>query len=106
MPMASARVTELRSTEARANVRGLAVGMAAARRKGDGGVAGALAAVGLLVGTGADAASPPELGRDRRPQFEAAGRRVEAYRLGHRGELLRVGGDFLLARDVVAVGMR
>ena len=65
----------------------------------------ALVAVGVLVDPGADGDLQPELGGDRRDQFHAAGRRVQADRLGHGGELFQVGADFLLARQVVGVGM-
>ena len=51
-----------------------AVDVAVALRKVDGGVDLALVAVGILVDPGADGDLQPELGRDRRNQFDAAGR--------------------------------
>ncbi len=65
----------------------------------------ALVAVGVLVDPGADRDLEAELVGDRRDQFDAAGRRIKADRLGHRGERLQVGADFLRVRDVVDVGM-
>ena len=65
----------------------------------------ALVAVGILVDPGADGDLEAELGRDRRHQFDAAGRGVETNRARHRRQLLQVGADFLDLRDIVDVGM-
>ena len=79
--------------------------VAVAPGKLDGGLDLALVAVDVLVDPGADRDLQAELGGDRRHQFDAAGRRVEADRPRHGRELPQVGADFLGARDVVDVGM-
>ena len=65
----------------------------------------ALVAVGILVDPGADRDLEAELGGDRRHQFDAAGRGVEADRARQRGQLLQVGADFFDLRNIVDVGM-
>ena len=83
-----------------------AVDVAVALGEIDGGLDLALVAVDVLVDPGADRDLEAELGGDRRHQFDAAGRRVQADRPRQRRQLLQVGADFLDVRDVVDVGMR
>ena len=72
----------------------------------DGGFDFARVAIGILVDPGADHDLEAEFGRDRRHQFDAAGRRIEPDRPRQRRQLLHVGADFVGVGDVVDVGMR
>ena len=63
----------------------------------------AFVAVGILVDPGADGDLQAGFVRDRRHQFDAAGRGIEADRARQRRQRLHVGADFLGVRDVVDV---
>jgi hypothetical protein len=65
-----------------------------------------IAALAVLVDPGADHDLQAEFGGDRRNQFDAAGRRVQADRAGHRRQLLQVGANLFGLRDIVDVRMR
>ena len=82
-----------------------AVDVAVALGEVDRGLDLALVAIGVLVDPGADRDLQAELGGDRRHQFVASGRRIEADRARHRRQLLQVGANFLDLRNVVDVGM-
>jgi hypothetical protein len=65
----------------------------------------AIVAIGILVDPRADRDLEAELGRNRRNQFDAAGRGVQTDSARHRRQLLHVGANLLDARDIVDVGM-
>src|SRR3569623_1370908 len=64
-----------------------------------------LIAVDILVEPGADRDLQSEFVGDRRHQFDAAGGRIKADRLGDLGQFAEIVPDFLDARDIVDVGM-
>ena len=74
-------------------------------REIDGGVDLAVVAVAVLVDPGADRDLHAELGGDRRHQFVAFRRGVEADRPRQRGELLQIGADLLGVGDDVGDGV-
>ena len=82
-----------------------AVDVAVAPGKADRRLDLALVAIGILVDPGADGDLQAELGCDRRHQFHAARRGVEANRARDRRQLLQVGADFFDLRNIVDVGM-